>query len=931
MTKRSEAFEIQGIQRNVNPTNAPLGSCNDIQNLRYIDGGWRPVRKKKSVKHFIMPPAVLETRAIYAHDALPEDEFIAHVMMNTRTHRVIHIKIKESTKFYDASEVVTTLRVFSDIREVVWNIVPMDNILIITTNLNTTFHFYVDGKYKINKGVDAIPEPRYGFVEGERRYSIITHSENKDSFAAAASKYLEERFNAAKENFIEGEVFLTTAWKLKDGTYIKHDNPSYISAPHIHRTGFDAMMEGQKRSPLISTRVFGTLTWQVRNMQFSKVQFITDAINVGEWENVIDSLCVFAMPPFQFPISTNKEDYEENDYDHQNNSLTAYLPKRGDVEDHFKNSLFYKVAEFSPDDLKKAIEEDLDFTHLETKESLPPDQLSHHTLMGRKALTYNSMLHFGDIKTRVYKGHNLLVRKGDHNTIHVARPESTAPRQFVNSQVPVKTRTVLSTTKGKVGAEADLPVEDYKSAIQYSDTSGTFMVAKTQYLFSPVISYPHPNGKSITISRGGQIKFIKNLSSHFHYSFSFFLNKEGDWAQYIVDDVPDIPSKWESLPNTYEDKNRLQLSSVSNPFLYPAMNSYRMGSDEKNVVIDMSVQSTPTSEGQFGEFPLVIFTVGGVYLLDQGAGQVMYQSMRNISRVTANENALAIDGAVVFTTRDGIFAVQGREVVEISRELIKQNPFNIYDDDIGEKPIAFTDNFNDFLQNAIFGFDDQYLEVIVANPKYDFTIRFAARAPRYFRVSGRYDGMMISRGRYLSYLVEGAVCRIMDLGKDETESGNTHVYFITNPYIHGGQNLKKVIQARLTGYAIIPEWAEGVVFRVLGSNLVNLKEGEPVVVSTEFSLLQKYQNQKEWASYPDFFTADTTEFSADNDEITVDTIVLNIDTSGSEPSHESNMLTSRAGQSSHFIAYSFSGVINNDSVFERIELLLEDRLLRKMR
>jgi hypothetical protein len=38
--------EITGIMRNVSPAEAPLGSCQDMVNLRVWDGALRPVRKK---------------------------------------------------------------------------------------------------------------------------------------------------------------------------------------------------------------------------------------------------------------------------------------------------------------------------------------------------------------------------------------------------------------------------------------------------------------------------------------------------------------------------------------------------------------------------------------------------------------------------------------------------------------------------------------------------------------------------------------------------------------------------------------------------------------------------------------------------------------------------------------------------------------------
>lgn len=174
------------------------------------------------------------------------------------------------------------------------------------------------------------------------------------------------------------------------------------------------------------------------------------------------------------------------------------------------------------------------------------------------------------------------------------------------------------------------------------------------------------------------------------------------------------------------DTNRLQVSSQENPLLLPARNSYRIGTVSNRLIAAMPAAQT-MSEGQFGQFPIYVFTSIGIYALEQGDSNALYSNIRPLNQeIAINKNLIiAAQGAVFFVTRQGMKAMQGSEVNWIGQAL--DGPFaslldsSIYFEKIItdnwltniEQVVISNNTFADQLESSQIAYDHQEEEIII--------------------------------------------------------------------------------------------------------------------------------------------------------------------------------------------------------------------------
>lgn len=119
--------------------------------------------------------------------------------------------------------------------------------------------------------------------------------------------------------------------------------------------------------------------------------------------------------------------------------------------------------------------------------------------------------------------------------------------------------------------------------------------------------------------------------------------------------------------------NKLFLSEFENPFLFPAGNIVSF----QDNLIGGATTTVPLSEGQFGEFPMYVFTEGGIRVLVTTAEGTFSANMTNpnLSRhVAIPGTIIGIEQAVIFITKRGVMRLSGNTVTELS-EYMNGSPF----------------------------------------------------------------------------------------------------------------------------------------------------------------------------------------------------------------------------------------------------------------
>lgn len=115
--------------------------------------------------------------------------------------------------------------------------------------------------------------------------------------------------------------------------------------------------------------------------------------------------------------------------------------------------------------------------------------------------------------------------------------------------------------------------------------------------------------------------------------------------------------------NKDEIENKLYASNSENPFVFPIKNRFTFQSN----VVGVAIAATALSQGQFGQFPLHVFTEDGIWAMETSAdGSFVSQKPLSREVCTNPDSITSIDNAVVFVTDKGVMMIQGSQVMNIS-------------------------------------------------------------------------------------------------------------------------------------------------------------------------------------------------------------------------------------------------------------------------
>lgn len=183
----------------------------------------------------------------------------------------------------------------------------------------------------------------------------------------------------------------------------------------------------------------------------------------------------------------------------------------------------------------------------------------------------------------------------------------------------------------------------------YTDQDGTDYDIETTYSYLKLPMNPHPSMPCAY----AKIGLGKSLEE---YAFEKNGSLTLEQAEKIVDFNVDAPY-YLSL------ENKLLLSSASNPFVYPETKRITFQSK----VLGVAVSTTALSQGQFGQFPLYVFTEDGIWAMETAADGSFVTSKPLSRDVCVNPDSItSIDNAVVFVTDKGVMLLQGSQVANIS-------------------------------------------------------------------------------------------------------------------------------------------------------------------------------------------------------------------------------------------------------------------------
>lgn len=730
VTKR---IQLQGISRDKNADSFGDGECQEIINLRPRDGQWKIRKRAKKIYQNL---AALYTNLWY-HDQDGVGKWIGTLITGGKNVLCV---------VDPATGARTTIKEYLETENI--RVIFLKRFLIAITDNYIDKFIFKDGTY-LSLNIFLPPKMKFGY-----QYAGMVTTEGARTPEAIVGKFqkmvIDENNRYSK---LPGGIFLRMAYRLFDGTFALHTLPYFVNIGdwlNMNLNDDPFRTDNDVQEWQIQFHI-GVLVAEIERAYFK---------TFAEMQDIIGSVVIFATKPETlYEVSTDSITQDMLDGIGNNKSKT-FATLGVSLNDKFRDMVdatYYKVKEIS---FQSLIDDNAPLVHpLDTKgfwlgyaarEVLTVDNNTYHRISGTSVSVYNDRLNIGntrttfglsDISTLPYSlypiglGHESLGIYFDYNAV----------------DSPYKIYLLVTITTGQGIAYALNPISG-----QIGEKDG-----KEYVIFgNRVIGYPDRRATEAKLLVFDELGTTISIIA----SYTLTASTRDNFAYYVIPDfagneplnffknfgyiVAEIT--WTNLIPTLEpytnniaitDENRIQLSALRNPFIYPVQNSYQVGT---GAIIAAGVNTEAMSSGQYGQFPLIIFTTKGIYALEQGSGDVLFTSISPLNADIARSDTqiINISNGVLYVTDRGIFIVLGKEVIEISK-LVEGQPdtgflvnehFNFFftDPRLG----AFTTGLNtelstndilEYITGAIIGYDKENNEIVFCNNDYLMNYSLANR------------------------------------------------------------------------------------------------------------------------------------------------------------------------------------------------------------
>ncbi len=611
-----------------------------------------------------------------------------------------------------------------------------------------------------------------------------------------------------KENLFAFPFFVRFALRLYDGSYTRISAP-VLCLPSIH-TNMGLKPIGVTNNPSASTQPVGYFLPEISQ---ASLWFKSSLNNADKWSDIVKDVVIFASDEeMQFAIDGDWKFYQPHElmetyiydrlvegayssfgkwsYDILHSSsfgsqtdglLTSVLmPAKIKTEEQIiaalsKKGVFYKLLEFPflsinnyNDDTEatKLINDDV-VTNLTVQEQLGVDDyMGWTTISASKLYSYNNRINALGIKRKPYSGFN----------------HSVAIKPSASYSLSYYVRLVKTT--------GDVWI---KGTVFYSNTS-----ALLSWFF-----YPDPNAKEVLFYDESTKKGISiNLRSHPRLNGAYFMQKLPE-ASFRLKNI----SKPVVNDDFYEFlDSQIFTSVVNNPFVFQASGDNTVGT---GTILGIAANTEPISQGQFGQYPLLVFTTEGIYGMSVNS-EGLYSASYPISReICNNPESITPTGNVVYFTSDkGLMAVSGGSVRCVSPQLSGSNTT------FSAVPVSFLT----FVRNAFLAYDYRNSLLYIYNADQYYAYVYNLLDGTFATTSIRSNSTKRAVSNYPDTLLQDDKNNVYSFSKIPEVQDDTRTYegvFITRPLKLGSSLQLKTIHQILHLF----DTANGkIALRIYGSN-----------------------------------------------------------------------------------------------------------------
>ncbi len=695
-------IQLRGISRSPSDRMTEDGGVEESLNVYLDNAETAPVVRPKDVTMEIGLPSAQVWDKVFCHKTISSENYI----VSTQVHDVTTYTMLAIWKDDGYIPLISL-----DEGESVGEMTSLGNTLVVSTSKRMLYFLYSKNEYEFIG--DGIPKISLAFVNHSayRGYagtsapylSAYYYLENSQYIKWGKEEYeyevqdeyslgvLQEIFSLYKGliaknlrlGYINAPVLLRYAIKLYDGTYLEASSPILLGG------AFDVQGEIYK-DPLSITykqEEVGELRqynydFRIRLRDSFRIGIYKTAVSpeeLAKWTNIIESVDVFISPIVDLFPYGDKKAKSENVEDETNSGYTnrIYLdPLTSLNEEKIEQQIisaapFYKIKSYSLSDFindsgeMDIIQEDLTGENLWSDSNILKDSDVSSSIFAKSLSTFNNSIIASESKIILPSGLHSL--NGQHAydfdeiayyafRYHITSPTSGELVVYSENYQNPSLSPIINPNKGSYIKQEGQMIQDFKAdcspfaIITFPDSRCTSVDIFKYTQRSSTLQFegvhtltmkPHPfvsNCSYVWIGLG------KSLSSLNYYNSG--------------QEITDIPEN-----RIEEASNKLLVSELNNPFVYPLSRMFTFQGRVKKT----AVATTALSQGQFGQFPLYVFTEDGIWAMETGPDGSFISSKPLSRDVCVNPSSItSIDDSVVFVTDKGLMMLQGSTIVNLS-------------------------------------------------------------------------------------------------------------------------------------------------------------------------------------------------------------------------------------------------------------------------
>ena len=245
-------------------------------------------------------------------------------------------------------------------------------------------------------------------------------------------------------------------------------------------------------------------------------------------------------------------------------------------------------------------------------------------------------------------------------------------------------------------------------------------------------------------------------------------------------------------------KNVLKVSAVDNPFYFPTAQTYKFEGEIKG----LASNAEAISPGQFGTFPLFVFTMEGIWAMSvDTSGQGAYTTQSLSSREVCSGAICPVSGGVVFSTDKGVMAISGGQVTDLSAVLdgfevdfFKYNAemWNAIFAKAGKGAVVNPVPIREYIKSAVIAYNYHYNEIIVSNKAKGYSYVYSLTNKVWSVIDTVFD---LTTNKYPELVVFDKQGKMITFADGDSEA--VPVVAITRPFTLGSIDFKRIRQAGL--------------------------------------------------------------------------------------------------------------------------------------